>query len=103
MSVEIVKYTDSQTDKDLKHQYLKCILLTLKELSAVIAMKVGVILLVTIMPYCTQTDRQRFKTPVSQVYSVNIERTLSCYSHEGRRDSLSHYNAILYTDRQTKI
>ena len=47
MSVEIVKYTDSQTDKDLKHQYLKCILLTLKELSAVIAMKVGMRLLVT--------------------------------------------------------
>ena len=47
LSFEIVEYIDRQTDKDLKHQYLKCILLTLKELSAVIAMKVGVILLVT--------------------------------------------------------
>ena len=94
MSVEIVKYTDSQTDKDLKHQYLKCILLTLKELSAVIAMKVGMIHLVTSTILSFETVeyivRQRFETPVSQVYSVNIERTLSCHCHEGRRDSLSH-------------
>ena len=46
LSFEIVEYIDRQT-KILKHQYLKCILLTLKELSAVIAMKVGMILLVT--------------------------------------------------------
>ena len=40
LSCEIVRHTDTQTDRDIKHQCLKCILLTLKELSAVIAMKV---------------------------------------------------------------
>ena len=40
LSGGMVSFTDAQTDRDVKHEYLKCILLTLKELSAVIAMKV---------------------------------------------------------------